>query len=79
MLRDERQSRIPDLWDLVWGKPSVDPDALAGAVEREAGKLRLDYRTRLLIRDSIHALETYWAQLGQANGWPLVQLALPLR
>jgi hypothetical protein len=50
-----------ELWDVVWGKPQVDPDTLAGAVEREAQRpAALDYRTRLLIRDSIAALERYW-------------------
>jgi hypothetical protein len=56
-----RGKTMAELWDVVWGKPQVDPDALAGAVEREA--LRegpIDYRTRLMIRDSITALERYW-------------------
>jgi hypothetical protein len=54
---------VAELWDVVWGKPQVDPDALAGAVEREALRPSSpDYRTRLLIRDSIAALERYWGR-----------------
>jgi hypothetical protein len=51
---------MPDLWGLVWGKPEVDPDLLAQAVEQAAGRDGLDFRTRLLIRDAIDALEAYW-------------------
>jgi hypothetical protein len=47
------------LWDLVWGKPEVDPDRLARALDAEA-RPGLDHRTRLLIRDSSRALERYW-------------------
>src|SRR6266536_2619255 len=48
------------LWDLVWGKPEVDPAALAEAIEREVDRGGLDFRTRLLIRDSTEALGWYW-------------------
>jgi hypothetical protein len=51
---------MPDLWKLVWGKPEVDPRRLAEAVEYAARGADLDYRTRLLIRDSADALEGYW-------------------
>ncbi len=51
-----------DLWSLVRGKPQIDPDDLAGAVESEAAEALLDYRTRLLIRDSVEALKNYWGQ-----------------
>src|SRR4051794_21397511 len=50
------------LWDLVWGKPQVDPQALAEAVAREAGRPGLDFRTRLLIRDAADALEGRWGR-----------------
>jgi hypothetical protein len=49
-----------DLWSLVWGRPEVDPNDLFEAIVVEAPKYELDYRTRLLIRDSIDALRDYW-------------------
>ena len=53
---------MSQLWELVWGKPEVDPGALSDAIEQELRKDNgnLDYRTRLLIRDSTQALEHYW-------------------
>jgi hypothetical protein len=51
---------MADLWERVWGKPQVDPQALAEAIEREALRDGLDFRTRLLIRDAADALEDYW-------------------
>src|SRR5262249_8025140 len=52
------QSR--SLWSLVWGRPEVDPSDLAQAVEAQAARSSLDFRTRLLIRDSVAALKDYW-------------------
>lgn len=49
-----------DLWSLTLGRPQIDPEALACAVEREVAQDNLDYRTRLLIRDSLDALARYW-------------------
>jgi hypothetical protein len=49
-----------DLWSLIWGRPEVDPNDLASAVQAEAAKGDLDYRTRMLIRDSMNALKSYW-------------------
>ena len=49
-----------DLWSLVRGRPQIDPNDLADAVVQQASEEPLDYRTRLLIRDSIEALRTYW-------------------
>ncbi|MCI0455661.1 MAG: DUF6036 family nucleotidyltransferase [Gemmataceae bacterium] len=52
-----------DLWDLVPGKPQIDPHDLAEAVESQAAEGgALDYRTRLLIRDSVEALKGYWGE-----------------
>jgi hypothetical protein len=48
------------LWGLVWGTPEIDPKDLAQAVEEQAAEEGLDYRTRLLIRDSVEALKSYW-------------------
>lgn len=50
----------PDLWTLTSGTPEVDPVRLAAAVEREALGDHLDFRTRLLIRDSVDALIRHW-------------------
>ena len=50
--------RPTDLWTLVQGSPEVDPERLATAIEKEASRGELDYRTRLLIRDSLEALRT---------------------
>src|SRR5262249_7500329 len=52
--------RQKDLWSLVWGNPQVDPGDLAGAIHAQVGREPLDYRTRLLIRDSVEALKKYW-------------------
>ena len=49
------------LWELVWGKPEVDPGALSQAIEEELNTQAPDFRTRLLIRDSTQALEQYWS------------------
>jgi hypothetical protein len=51
-----------DLWSLVWGRPHVDPSELAHAVEEQVHRPPLDFRTRLLVRDSIEALKEYWGQ-----------------
>lgn len=49
-----------DLWSLVYGRPEIDPKDLAIAVREEAARKDLDYRTRLLIRDSVDALKVRW-------------------
>jgi len=51
---------MSELWQLVWGKPEIDPAALARAIEQELHEASPDFRTRLLIRDSTEALEGYW-------------------
>jgi hypothetical protein len=53
---------MSDIWSLVWGKPEVDPRALADAVERAAYAGGLDFRTRLLIRDATAALAAHWGE-----------------
>jgi hypothetical protein len=53
-------SEPPDLWSLVYGKPWVDPRTLLAAIERELRGQRRDFRTRLLLRDSLTALERRW-------------------
>jgi hypothetical protein len=49
-----------DLWTLTFGRSQIDPEQLATAVEREVAGREMDYRTRLLIRDSMDALSNYW-------------------
>lgn len=49
-----------DLWTLTFGRPEIDPTDLAAAVESEAARDDLDFRTRLLIRDSLDALARRW-------------------
>jgi hypothetical protein len=49
-----------DLWSLVLDHQHVDADALAEAVEARAAQPSLDFRTRLLIRDSVNALAGHW-------------------
>jgi hypothetical protein len=58
------------LWLLARsGLPTIDPNELLSAIEDE---LRgdggpLDFRTQLLIRDSIHALDAHWGQGDEAR------------
>jgi hypothetical protein len=51
-----------DLWGLVKYRPQIDPDDLAEALQDKMREEPLDYRTRLLIRDSVEALRNYWPQ-----------------
>jgi hypothetical protein len=58
-----------DLWGLALsGWPEIDPVDLAAAVEDQAGEDGLDYRTRLLIRDSVDALRHHWG-VGRVAEW----------
>jgi hypothetical protein len=49
-----------DLWAVTRRSPSIDPGELADAIVRQARESDLDYRTRLLIRDSLDALQHHW-------------------
>src|SRR5262249_38555404 len=51
-----------DLWTLTRGRPQIDPNDLAEAIAVQAADEDLDYRTRLLIRDSIEALRAFWGE-----------------
>lgn len=57
-----RQKESP--WDLVFAGPEIDPSDLARTLCLQAGapSWQLDYRTRLLIRDSLDALRDYWGE-----------------
>jgi hypothetical protein len=57
-----------DLWSLVRGRPQIDPHDLADAVVQQAAEEPLDYRTRLLIRDSVDALKVHWGN-PRAERW----------
>src|SRR5688500_457181 len=61
-------AQAQDLWKLVWGKPQIDPNDLAAAVQDQAQRDDLDYRTRLLIRDSVDALKKHWGDR-QVDEW----------
>ena len=52
---------VDKLWSVTRDQPAVDADTLAAAVEAAAaGDEPLDFRTRLLVRDSLRALESHW-------------------
>lgn len=52
-----------DLWELTaTGSPWIDPVELARAVEVQIEQPELDFRTRLLIRDSLQALRSFWGE-----------------
>jgi len=50
----------PNLWSLALDRRWIDSHGLADAVEHEAENASLDFRTRLLIRDSLSALGSFW-------------------
>ena len=62
-MQDSFNSRVglpqppPDLWSIVRGTPQIDPNDLLAAIESEVQQEPPDFRTRLLIRDCIRALE----------------------
>jgi hypothetical protein len=58
--QDLNMAHKKDLWTLIWGTPQVDPRDLASAVAAQAEIAPLDFRTRLLVRDSMSALRDYW-------------------
>ena len=51
-----------DLWSMVLEDQQLAPADLADAIERQVASGDLDFRTRLLIRDSIAALATAWGE-----------------
>jgi hypothetical protein len=61
-------SRTPnDLWNLTWARPEVDPVDLAAALQLLVASENLDFRTRLLVRDSVEALRSYWGEQRLGN------------
>ena len=59
---------VEQLWAVARDQPAVDADALAAAVEAAGGDDPLDFRTRLLVRDSLRALESHWGPV-RFNDW----------
>ena len=53
---------MTDPWSLVLDQPYVDPSELADAIVAQVQRGDLNFRTRLLIRDSLNALRDYWGQ-----------------
>lgn len=54
------RSTTADLWSLVQGTPAIDPGRLLAAIEDAIREGPPDFRTRLLIRDSVVALSRRW-------------------
>jgi hypothetical protein len=52
------------LWSMALGGQPIDADSLAAAIETEVSLSagNLDFRTRLLIRDSLSALDIHWGK-----------------
>jgi hypothetical protein len=57
-----------DLWSLVQDRPQIDPYDLADALASQVSEEHLDYRTRMLIRDSVDALRHFWGTK-KADSW----------
>ena len=56
-------STLPtDLWGLVNFRQQLDPRDLTAAIEEQIASGDLDYRTQVLIRDSVKALRNHWGQ-----------------
>src|SRR5687768_14424117 len=51
---------VDELWAVARQTPHVDAETLARAIEAAVDAEPLDYRTRLLIRDGVRALEVTW-------------------
>ena len=51
-----------NLWSLAQNGQTIDASALADALERQAAENAVDFRTRLLIRDSLDALARHWGR-----------------
>jgi hypothetical protein len=49
-----------ELWALTWARRHIDADALADAAVRALDGRPLDFRSRVLVRDVLRGLQTYW-------------------
>jgi hypothetical protein len=61
---------MEDIWTVVRLTPQIDPMTLARAVEVVLKAGPMDYRTRLLVRDSVGALRGHW---GEARFRPWIE------
>lgn len=52
-----------NLWELARGGQAIDANALASAIAAEAATETADFRTELLLRDSLTALFGHWGAL----------------
>src|SRR5437588_9122198 len=59
-------SAVTTLWRIVRKTPAIDAKSLARAVEAAADGAD-DFRTRLLIRDSVRAIESHWGEKALHN------------
>src|SRR4051794_14122551 len=57
---------VDELWAVARQTPHVDAETLARAIEAAVDSEPLDYRTRLLIRDGVRALEAKWGSRFQS-------------
>jgi hypothetical protein len=53
---------VSALWSLVLNQSQIDPAELAHAIESQFQEDDLDFRTRLLVRDSLTALTVRWGK-----------------
>ncbi len=60
----EMETLDSPLWSMALGGLPIDAVSLAGAIENEVFQSadELDFRTRLLIRDSLSALDVHWGK-----------------
>jgi hypothetical protein len=61
-------AKAKGLWGLVGGQQWIDPEAFAEAIRDQVVSGDLDFRTRLLIRDGMDALQGYWGK-GRWEQW----------
>jgi hypothetical protein len=59
---------VPDLWSLVLDQLEIDPGQLVEAIEEQVRQGDLDFRSRLLIRDSLNGLQQRWG-LARVRTW----------
>lgn len=55
-------TQVKDLWTLVLDQSEIDPADLTLAIEEQVRQQDLDFRSRLLIRDALNALQKAWGQ-----------------